>query len=351
MVAMLTSAVTATAVAPGEFHFRENGWQTYVEAPETPAPDGWLSLARKGSTSPLRWFSSATLLVKPRTGVSPKDLVGTSAAHPPERLDRGWWKLETTSPREALVLAEWLSHNDDVLFVQPNMRRPVRPHGPYAAAPNDRFFTNSIHLENRATNGTPAGIDLNIREAWSRTRGAGVTVGVVDDGVQLDHPDLVWNTVGRPHYNFYNSNTNASPQFASDTHGTGIAGLIAATGGNNRGVVGTAPEAGLSSMRIFSNGFFPIDDLALVNAFTFSNETVWVQNHSWGYTGNELLLPSGLILDSITNAVLGGRSGKGTIIVRSGGNDRRHLVYTSWGDANDDGYKISPMTVVVAVVR
>ncbi len=343
---MLAAAVTAKAVAPGEFRFRENGWQSYVEAPDTAAPEGWTALTRAGSSNSFRWLCSSTLLVKLKEGASAQDFVGASALQSPESLASGWWKLQALSPREALVLAEWLSQNDAVLAVHPNMRRPVRLHGAYAPAPNDRFFPDAIHLENRNADGSRAGADLNIREAWAVTKGEGVIVGVVDDGMELAHPDLIANTAGQSHYNFVASNTNAFPQFAADNHGTAVSGLIAAVGYNNQGVVGTAPAAKLTAMRIFSNDNFAVDDLAMFNVFTYRNDTIWVQNHSWGYTGNAQLLPAQLELDGMTNAAFGGRGGKGVVLVRSAGNERQFS-----GDSNNDGYQTVPHSISVAAVK
>ncbi len=343
---MLAAAVTAKAVAPGEFRFRENGWQSYVEASDTATPEGWMALARAGSSNSFRWLCSSTLLVKLKEGASAQDFVGASALQAPESLSGGWWKLQAFSPREALVLAEWLSQNDAVLAVHPNMRRPVRLHGAYAPAPNDRYYTNAIHLENRNADGSRAGVDLNIREAWAVTRGEGVVVGVVDDGIELGHPDLIANTAGQPHYNFVASNTNALPQASGDNHGTAVSGLIAAVGGNGIGVVGAAPAAKLTAMKIFLGGNFAVDDLTMFNVFTYRNGSIWVQNHSWGYTGNQQLLPAQLELDGMTNAALGGRGGKGIVLVRSAGNEREFS-----GDSNNDGYQTVPHSISVAAVK
>ncbi len=342
----MAAASTAWAVSPGEFRFRENGWQSYTESADSSSADGWMVLARTGSTNALRWLCSPTLLVKLNDGVSLDDILGSNSRHGSASFASGWWKLETATPREALVLAEWLSQNDAVLAVHPNMRRPVRLHGAYAPAPNDRFFPDAIHLENRNADGSRSGADLNIREAWAVTKGEGVIVGVVDDGMELAHPDLVANTAGQSHFNFVASNTNAFPQFAADNHGTAVSGLIAAVGYNNQGVVGTAPAAKLTAMRIFSNGDFAVDDLTMFNVFTYRNGSIAVQNHSWGYTGNQQLLPAQLELDGMTNAAFGGRGGKGVVIVRSAGNERQFS-----GDSNNDGYQTVPHSISVAAVK
>lgn len=346
LAATLVTPFASRAVSVGEHRFRENGWQSYSETEATNAPAGWLALAKTGSTNSLRWLCSSTLLLKTKDGISPSDLIGSTGFRQPESLPGGWWRVDTSSPREALVLAEWLSANGSVLAVHPNMRRPVHLHAAYASAPNDPFFTNAIHLENRNADGSHAGVDLNVREAWARTMGAGVIVGVVDDGMELGHPDLIANTAGQSHYNFVASNTNAFPQLSADNHGTAVSGLIAAVANNSQGVVGLAPEAKLTAMRIFSGGNFAVDDLTMFNVFTYRNGVVWVQNHSWGYTGNEQLAPAQIELDGMTNAVFGGRGGKGVVLVRSAGNEREFS-----GDSNNDGYQNVPHSISVAAVK
>ena len=61
---------------------------------------------------------------------------------------------------------------------------------PYAPAPNDRYYSDLWYLEGLATNTTRYAIDINARSAWSFTRGAGITIAIVDVGVNLTHPDL-----------------------------------------------------------------------------------------------------------------------------------------------------------------
>ncbi len=81
-------------------------------------------------------------------------------------------------------------------------------------------------------------IDAAAAQRWSS--GEGVSVAIVDTGVDLDHPDLA----GRIELsaNFIDQNRAA---FRSDRHGTAVAGLIAAVANNNVGIVGIAPAARL----------------------------------------------------------------------------------------------------------
>lgn len=76
------------------------------------------------------------------------------------------------------------------------------------------------------------------------TRGRGTRVAVVDTGVDTTHPDL--QGVATTRANFVDRDET---RFERDTHGTEVAGVIAAQAGNARGIVGIAPEARLLALK------------------------------------------------------------------------------------------------------
>ena len=76
---------------------------------------------------------------------------------------------------------------------------------------------------------------VNSYEAWSVTKGGGVTVAVIDTGVNGSHPDLQGHVSGDGDVH---------------GHGTHVAGIIAATLGNGEGGAGIAPEASVVSYRV-----------------------------------------------------------------------------------------------------
>lgn len=80
--------------------------------------------------------------------------------------------------------------------------------------------------------------------AWGAygARGAGVTVGVLDTGVDASHPDLAGKIAGWAQFDGSGSPVAGSQPHDSDRHGTHVAGTI--VGGNASGSwIGVAPEA------------------------------------------------------------------------------------------------------------
>ncbi|GHB62601.1 type VII secretion-associated serine protease [Streptomyces viridiviolaceus] len=91
---------------------------------------------------------------------------------------------------------------------------------------------------------------MHTQEAWRTTKGAGVTVAVLDTGVEADHPDLTGNVLtGKDLVGFGASEGDR----AWARHGTAMAGIIAGHGhgpGDADGVMGIAPEAKILPVRV-----------------------------------------------------------------------------------------------------
>ena len=257
----------------------------------------------------------------------------------------GVFVMQAETPMAAMRAAQTLSALPEVEACYPVMRRNLQLHGPYLFQPNDPYFNKQWHLEHRNPDSTSAGIDLNTRAAWPFTRGNGVIVGVSDDGIELTHPDLAVNCTNGFHFNFGTGDTNTAPT-AADRHATAVAGLIAAGLNNRTGGAGVAPEAQLASWKIFTGNSVIASDSQLMDMFQYQSNSVWVQNHSWGYGGTTQQGPTPLEEIGISNAVNLGRAGRGVVICRSGGNAR-----VDGGNANDDGYPSSPLVIGIAAAR
>jgi type VII secretion-associated serine protease mycosin len=94
---------------------------------------------------------------------------------------------------------------------------------------------------------------LDAKAVWKLATGKGVTVAVIDDGVDASHPDLKGNVLQGK--DFIDGDSDASPA-DGDSHGTAMAGDIAGHGhgaGGADGVKGLAPDAKILPLR--DNGY------------------------------------------------------------------------------------------------
>ncbi|MFZ3593407.1 type VII secretion-associated serine protease mycosin [Streptomyces sp. BH104] len=91
---------------------------------------------------------------------------------------------------------------------------------------------------------------LHTDEAWKTTRGKGVTVAVLDTGVDDEHPDLKGNVLPGKDLIGFGAERGDRPWAR---HGTAIAGIIAGHGhgkDDGDGVMGVAPEAKILPVRV-----------------------------------------------------------------------------------------------------
>jgi subtilisin family serine protease len=91
---------------------------------------------------------------------------------------------------------------------------------------------------------------MNVPAAWRLTQGGGVTVAVIDSGVNPDVSDLAGSVRSGPDYTGI-STRPASPDWG--VHGTWMASLIAGHGhpaGGDDGVIGVAPRSAILSIRV-----------------------------------------------------------------------------------------------------
>jgi type VII secretion-associated serine protease mycosin len=91
--------------------------------------------------------------------------------------------------------------------------------------------------------------ELGAETAWRTSTGRGVTVAVVDSGVDANHPDLVGQVL--PGYDLVSPDGGEQPDPVG--HGTTVAGLIAGRKDDKRGVVGLAPDARILPVRVLDD--------------------------------------------------------------------------------------------------
>ncbi|TWH67006.1 type VII secretion-associated serine protease mycosin [Micromonospora olivasterospora] len=89
--------------------------------------------------------------------------------------------------------------------------------------------------------------ELRAATAWQHSTGRGVTVAVIDSGVDGSHPDLAGQVL--PGIDLVGGGEGADPV----GHGTTVAGLIAGRRDDKRGVVGLAPDARILPVRVLDD--------------------------------------------------------------------------------------------------
>ncbi len=221
---------------------------------------------------------------------------------------------------------------------------------PFSSEPNDPYWPKQWYLDGIDPNAVRIGVDMNARAAWSRSTGEGVTIAIVDDGVDLAHPDLAHQQRTDLHWNFALETADGNHPDHFSLHGTPVAGLALAQANNNIGIVGMAPDARFASWIVYntnSSGGPFVDTNKLARMFRFHNDKVQVQNHSWVKPVSTALVRMSTVEDeAIADATTNGRQGRGVVMVRAVGNDR-----TSGRNANDDQYLNDSRVVTVAALR
>ncbi len=192
--------------------------------------------------------------------------VGASAAR---RLLLDNTQVLRVKPGTARAASRALERLDAVSWAEPNM--PVQGG---AATTDDPDFGELWGLSNTGQTvdgraGVP-GVDVNALPAWDTTRGAGAVIAIVDSGVAADHPDMqgnLWTNSGETPGNGVDDDDNGLVDdvrgwdfwdWDNDpddfhSHGTHVAGTAAATGDNQTGIVGVAPEARVMPVRVLNN--------------------------------------------------------------------------------------------------
>ena len=149
---------------------------------------------------------------------------------------------------------------------------------------------------------------INAPSAWARSTGAGITVAVIDTGVDANHPDLAGQVLPGGDLVDGTEGTATDP----NGHGTHVAGTIAALTGNGLGVSGIAPDAKILPVRVLGpdgSGYLS----------TAASGVIYAADH--GADVINLSLSATVQTDAMTNAVAYARS-RNVVVVAAAGNAR-----------------------------
>ena len=195
--------------------------------------------------------------------------------------------------------------------------------------PNDPLYNYQWAHNNTGSalqyNGV-TGRDMKVQQAWALTMGAGIKVAVIDEGVDINHPDLKDNLLQGFDCTTGTANPgDGKPLAPNRGHGTACTGIIAALANNGIGVAGVAPGSRIIPVNIASaNGDFS-SYASIAAGFDYAwQQGAAIISNSWG--GGT---PSSILDDAISRAVSLGRGGKGSVVLFASGNNNAGLMYPS----------------------
>lgn len=176
-------------------------------------------------------WAKGRVLVMPKSGLPESELdkiVGVPGASARRIGTNGLYLVELPPNASERSVVARLANNPHLKFAELDQQVQL------AATANDPYFGSAWHL-NR----------ISVPTAWDKTQGSGVTIAILDSGIDAGHADLSSRLVAG--WNFYDNNSNTADVHG---HGTGVAGAAAATTNNGTGVASVAGQARIMPIRI-----------------------------------------------------------------------------------------------------
>jgi subtilisin family serine protease len=175
-------------------------------------------------------------------------------------------EVAASTGKNALDMANFYHESGMVAYAEPDFLQVLQQ----LFVPNDSLFGSQWHLRNTGQfTGAIPGADIAAVDAWDISQGSSaVVVAVVDDGVNLTHPDLTGQLVAG--YDFANNDSDPSPAQSWHAHGTSVAGLIAARTNNSLGVAGVCPNCRIMPIKLSNpnpDGSFSVTTTQIVDSF------------------------------------------------------------------------------------
>ncbi|MEA4901438.1 S8 family serine peptidase [Desulfitobacterium sp.] len=245
--------------------------------------------------------SQGRLVVKLSPGISPEAVAQSVQA-----------ELVRKGPLQFITLALEFGRMDEVmnklkdfpgvLSVSPAQKMKISASAAAAAPAADTTIQDPYYARQWGLT------QIEVPQAWALgATGKGITVAVVDTGVDSEHVDLRGNIVSG--YNAITGRSGLSATLDNNGHGTHVAGIIAAQL-NGTGIVGVAPQAKIMPIKAVDSTGEGTDDVIADGIVWAANHGAQIINLSLGADSEEAILK-----EAVRYAL-----DQGCLIVAAGGN-------------------------------
>lgn len=241
-------------------------------------------------TSPDSWVPGR-LLVKPKAGLSDAEFEKILKGHGAKSVGKisgiGVHIVQLPANASEKAIEALLTKNPHIKFAERDMLMKAR------GVANDPYFASAWHIPK-----------IGADSVWDIVTGKGVTVAVLDTGVDASHPDLAGKVLAG--WNFYDNTSNTADDF---NHGTAVAGVIAAVTNNGVGVSSIAPGALILPIRVSDSSGYGSSSAMASGVTWAADKGVKVANISYMAGGSATVQTAGTYLRN-----------KGGLLVVSAGN-------------------------------
>jgi subtilisin family serine protease len=309
---------------PAELHLlfpvrKNRGSSTRPFRPEQLEARTLLSAAISTAQNP----DTSRIIVAYKSSLALLSMSAPAGAHVAQAIDGAdRTEIVTVDPKVSLdsTLAK-LRANPNVRYAEPDYKVTTD------VVPNDMYYQNGTLWGMEGDQSTPASANgSGAAEAWANDQtgtpagAAPVYVGIIDEGIDFNHPDLIGNVWTNPYdtpgdgidndgnsyiddthgWDFYHNDNTIYDGNGGDQHGTHVTGTIAATGNNGTGVAGVDWNVKYISGKFLGpDGGYISDAIAALDYFTDLKTrhgmNIVAVNNSWGGGGFSQALQDAIV--------------------------------------------------------
>ncbi|MCF3568599.1 Ig-like domain-containing protein [Planktothrix agardhii 1807] len=317
-------------------------------------------------------FSSDRVIVKLKPGANSNEIsnlqaqIGVTKVSTASQLGIDIWQIPSgtvekiistykNDPRFEYIEPDYIITLEDTSKTR-NPEESLSIITPQATTPNDPGYSQLWGLNNTGQSGGTADADIDAPEAWDIQKGnQNLVIGVIDTGVDYDHPDLsanIWTNPGEIAGDGIDNDSNGyiddvrGWDFAYNDnnpmdvhgHGTHVAGTIAGKGNNGVGVTGVAWNAKIMPLKFLNDSGSGSTSNAILAINYATAKGVKLTNNSWGGGGY-----SQALYDAINTA-----GQQGALFIAAAGNSSQN---TDTTPAYPASYDLANIISVASTTR